>query len=780
MSVEGQRFSASQPVTVDIAPRPSEKIAIAKTPTSEAKKEQTVKIDKNSSEKSTVSTNNVVAGANEKDQHTAEGESSPGNENQQIQEPAKKKVITLSVANLMSDPTPLNVVHNKAPAVMIKSQTSNIPPPTVAKITVRTVQPSPLSQPFITTKPTPEYQSLQAPPIPVIQTHANRQNQFNVLNQNFQSQTQYQFAQQYYGQQQAVYGQKYGQPQYQQSYPMAQYSSQIQNSYQQTQQRAPFPQPVVIMPMQQQSQHIPIPTQQYTKVSNQINSSPKNQQQTAIKHQHDMQPSEPIYYPDEDSGQYGIRCTCGDNHNNGQIVQCEKCQFWLHMVCVNIPRASSADHFYCPFCLERRLRCRCKKNKNYNFPIIQCSKCGMWVHKTCEGLGFGIAPKPFLCSSCHRLPFVLPTVSLSQQEKDLRDFNIFVEPNRFEIVNSIQDGPFKSMLEHDLSNSELNFFETIAKYYNKFCQHFFSNQASEFWKVFVSTFSQLFGCDPIVICTAIDRLTYRLLYAATYTPFPDKVEKFEYSESISNYVNNSSVQEYKTMPQQTQLALDMNGNVITPVQFNDGDYICDLPGFLMHTDEMPSDNGIPPICFAVEDTDLVIDMSGSPFTFAPNVRRSFHPNASVRLIRVGGKPRVALYAEKQYGPLIDDKVKHQTPCLAIPAGGEIILPFDGDLPFQIEKIQWKDKKQRVRIATRAKEEKPQKKKRVTVNRKSNVASSGPQIELTLLSGFLLDDVPPLPFVIISDEQMDERKRVQEKAKERRSGKSLANDDFVFE
>jgi hypothetical protein len=95
-----------------------------------------------------------------------------------------------------------------------------------------------------------------------------------------------------------------------------------------------------------------------------------------------------------------------------------------------------------------------------------------------------------------------------------------------------------------------------------------------------------------------------------------------------------------------ELYIGPNGGVCTPVPLDDGAYICDLPGFLEHTDEVRCDDGIPKSCFVVTDTDIAVDLDGSTLTLAEHMRRSFHFNCVVRLVRIGGQPRTALSATR--------------------------------------------------------------------------------------------------------------------------------------
>ena len=194
----------------------------------------------------------------------------------------------------------------------------------------------------------------------------------------------------------------------------------------------------------------------------------------------------------------------------------------------------------------------------------------------------------------------------------------------------------------------------------------------------------------------------------------------------------------------------------------------------MHTDEVFSDNGIPFGCFSVYDTNLIIDMSNTPFKNPVCVRRSFHYNAYAQLVRVGGLPRVALYAIRPSGPLGDELSSSLPQKVAIPAGGEIVLRLDGDIPFSVTRRPWREKKQRARSAPKAKEEKAKKKK---------AQSKKPQpgaVQLTLLSAFLEDAVPPMPFTIISDEEAAERLRMRDKIKERSRGSRSLGEEYALD
>jgi hypothetical protein len=210
------------------------------------------------------------------------------------------------------------------------------------------------------------------------------------------------------------------------------------------------------------------------------------------------------------------------------------------------------------------------------------------------------------------------------------------------------------------------------------------------------------------------------------------------------------------------LFLGPSGGVQTPVGLDDGAYITDLPGFLEHTDEVRCENGIPRNCLTITDTDIVVDLEGTSFAFVMNIRRSFHFNCIVRLIRVNGEVRAALYATRLKSPLIQDKSRR---VLAIEQGSELFLPFDGGIPFPIEKIEWKQKKQQKVRKPRFQSEDGRQRPSPMEKQKSEEQKG---CELTLLSAWLSDEMPTLPIVILSDDEAVEKYKAQERTMKVRS------------
>lgn len=408
----------------------------------------------------------------------------------------------------------------------------------------------------------------------------------------------------------------------------------------------------------------------------------------------DMKPPEPTYYNDKETGEYGVRCVCGEGHIDSLLVQCDMCDFWLHGLCVNVARETKGEPYFCPFCLKRKIRCKCGESMKYSVPIIQCTKCQMWVHKQCENLDFGINPENFVCSFCGGGTYDIKEVDFTDDDDDVCDEEILVdEEKRSNIINSIPDGNFKIMITEDLQKPEISFRPFVAKYFHRFAPYLF-DRAHEFWRVFNETLCNILNCKRSVLLNALDTLATHLLYKPYVSSRSGRssgrlTKGFSHSESITEFLEKNESWP-RLEKQQTPVKIYCkDGRIHSPVALEEGAFIADLPGFLMHTDEVKAENGIPLSCLIVTDNDIIIDTEGTTFTFAPLIRRSFHFNCIVKLIRIKGEPRIGLFATRMKGALSEEKSRRGP---AIQADGELFLPFDGEIPFPVNKIEWKDKK----------------------------------------------------------------------------------------
>jgi hypothetical protein len=181
----------------------------------------------------------------------------------------------------------------------------------------------------------------------------------------------------------------------------------------------------------------------------------------------------------------------------------------------------------------------------------------------------------------------------------------------------------------------------------------------------------------------------------------------------------------------------------------------------MHCDEMDAMNGIPLSCFALTDTDCVIDLDGSSFNLAHSFARSFHFNTFVRIYRIVEETRVGLFATRMQGPLSEEKGKRG---MAIPPDGVLLLPFDGELPFPVLKPDWKDRKGKPKPNSQS--GRPKDTKAQVLPKKKPKPIDCP-VTLSLLSAFCEDIVPPMPFTLLSE------KDLQDKAKRENSSRTRA-------
>lgn len=452
-----------------------------------------------------------------------------------------------------------------------------------------------------------------------------------------------------------------------------------------------------------------------------------------------LEPTRTYTQYDQKDGEYTVRCVCGKNINDDILVLCDRCQNWLHGSCVNIARTLENEPYYCPFCIQQVIRCSCGNNDDYTLPLIQCTVCHYFVHKdhTSQNISYGFLPSNYVCFMCGKfqpeIPYIDLTPRMLKMEMDLPSVL-----DKMHTISKIPDGIFRSNLEEDLKKSELFFCQMMSKYFNIFIP-VLSEYKLDFWNIFVTTFSSIFDVNESLVLDAIDVLTRSLLYDPHQVQSP-KTEGLTRSSSIKDYINTGHHAKYDKPPKNIRLDFDVGG-VFTTSPLEDGQFITDLPGFLLHTDEINADRGLQDTCLKVTDKYLMIDIGGGEMDFLRNIRRSFHYNCLVKLYKLNSEVRVGLYATRLDGPYINDREKKGP---AIDKNCELILQFDGDLPFTM-KLEWKDKKSSGKSTAIKPDISKQKKEKK--QKKVEKGESFPA--LTLLSSFLNDNIPPLPFEILS-------------------------------
>ncbi|KAH0787921.1 PHD-finger family protein [Histomonas meleagridis] len=467
-----------------------------------------------------------------------------------------------------------------------------------------------------------------------------------------------------------------------------------------------------------------------------------------------------------------LRCVCEEHHSEGLLIQCKKCQNYLHAMCVN--EYKQRETYICPYCAKKKIRCKCNRNTLYNEPLIQCTECKMWVHKSCEKLDFGANPKNFKCSNCGQYTYEIPYATFGEKDVTVPDGYVTVDFDRTDFINSIPNGYFSKLITEEIGKTQIPFRKTLEKYFHLFASLLFA-QTHEFWKVFNNTFCKLLNCERQVLLNAIDILTTRLIYNEKLSHEVDpNNDSFSYTESIEDLLNSTQIPRIEKEPEQIEIYKGEDEHIHSTVQIEDGALICLLPGLLMHTDEVECENGIPLSCLVVTDTSVVIDTNKTNFPFTPYFRRSFHFNCIVKLIRVNDEIRVGLFATRMKGPLNEEKSRRG---FAIQKDCEIILPFDGEIPYPTPKCEWKEKKRKVKtiieikddpeyktsMQTRAaikKKNKSDDELLMSISRKHELASG-----ISLLSTFTDESVPVIPFILLPDDEAVQRfKEKQEKGK----------------
>ena len=517
-------------------------------------------------------------------------------------------------------------------------------------------------------------------------------------------------------------------------------------------------------------------------VSNMRHSTPVQQDNNAMKRQQNLpmhreqlgikdpsrpatpalefQPPDPVYFEDEETGTYGVRCVCGRSHHDGLLIQCDKCQFWLHAICVCIARESKDEPFYCPFCRCRAIRCKCGNNRKYEIPIVQCAQCKFWVHKQCEDLKFGVIPTTFICSKCGENEFTLPLI---KPIFDSTNKVSFVDCDRYEVIQSIPEGQFRNFVIADLNRNELHLHETIGRYFQAFAIPLFQ-KTHEFWKVFVDSMKSLLNCERSDILLTVDKYATTFLYSNKIVTHKfSKPVKFSISESILPIVEQiklTAVDDEKPK----KLYKSPNGNVFISEACEDDGFICELPGFLVHTDEVYADEGIPLTCIRLYNSDLIIDMDGSSFPFAPFISRSFHFNCYAKLYQSNDGPRVGLFATRMKGPLHDQR--RGTP---VTADTQLFLPLDGEIPYNIPKCDWKAPRSKSKVKNVSRSKVSQK--------KLDLHLPDSNVNLSLLSAFCEDVVPPIPITLVNEREVSSRSHVSSMVRSRvRSSRGRNSED----
>lgn len=480
----------------------------------------------------------------------------------------------------------------------------------------------------------------------------------------------------------------------------------------------------------------------------------------------------PVVVMGPNKQQISMRCVCGETETNCLLVPCVKCGHHLHGKCVCVPRVKK---YVCPFCAGKKLRCNCDQNMVYDVPIIQCSVCKFWVHKQCAGFLPGIIPDNFVCWGCSTgATYTLPKCRFSS-DSQCKDFRTDIKCDRTAILSKLPDGEFRDQVAKSLDMSELDFRETMCTYVDIFLPCLF-DFTKEFWKIFVGTLAELLSCDKKDILDAIDELVVNIFYKPRSSKNKECVGGLVVSDSIAADISSEKLPMLESLPESVPISLTDDFRVVVGREIESDNFICELPGLLCHEEDIQSSNGIPRAVIGIPETRIVLDVSRSSNPILKHIRRSFHFNCDVKLVRVGGVLKACLYGSKLRGILSSEKGPKKA---SIPENGEILLPLDVSLPFPIDKPFWKAKKVRPVAKTRASKPAPEKPHAEdpapkTTDRRKKRAQAEPvksmktrarvgvatksrtefPFSLTLLSIFTEDACPPM-HMVVNDEGEEE-------------------------
>ena len=437
---------------------------------------------------------------------------------------------------------------------------------------------------------------------------------------------------------------------------------------------------------------------------------------------------------------YNFCCTCKAAVNDGKLIQCHVCKCFMHETCFNVAREDERKPFVCPFCRRQKISCKCNNNLNYTLPLIKCTCCGKWVHKRCEGIGFGRVPDNFKCSKCSNgEKYHLPNIDFTEKDES---FIVNIDCDRFDLVSALPDGKFRQMIVEDLNRFDLSYADMMKKYVTYFGELLYTGN-TDFWKVFVETFTSLFVVPKENLYNTIDRIFTRMFYRTETTPSNFSFRAFSHSESITDFIKDPPGVVLDKIPKPAKIYLDGDDVVKAGVALAENDFICDLPGFVLHIDEVNAENGIPDSVISIDDTDVVIDLDGSSFDLAPKIKRSLYPNCTAKFYIVKNEVRVGLFVIRVAGPNEDKPPRDPT----IMAFHELRLPFDCEIPYPLEKASWREKKGRNKSNDSN-----------SGNQKKNKKKEEEPHQISLLSSFLDDSVSVLPLSIVISKETAEKKK----------------------
>ncbi|EAX91408.1 PHD-finger family protein [Trichomonas vaginalis G3] len=409
----------------------------------------------------------------------------------------------------------------------------------------------------------------------------------------------------------------------------------------------------------------------------------------------------------ESGDRWNLRCFCDCYLEQGFMIQCERCECWQHAKCVNELPFKLTDHYTCPICAHKHIRCSCDDNLDYTLPLIRCTKCKYFVHRQCEGLDIGpVNPDTYVCKRCggtfQQLPDVFLPNTLPFQNPKTNLTKTIIE----NLHPAIRSTPFYKVLLTKLVQKDLTLFHFLSVIYNELRSFFYithpsisfqtvrkrrSDVATSFYKCLFYIANQLFYVNSDQIIALIDNLAKLDLYKDPGKRFFYNnltTEPIQVTENAQNDFNKlKHLPEIPNISQQADLIVDNNG-VFCKSELQPEQLVCILSGWVGLSDEFNYDRGIELNQFSIFSSKFIIDIHDRP-QIGINFHRSLNPNCIVKLFQSKNNFYVGIFSGISDANGIDSRTRRGK--FSIPSMTELTLPIDfppGTLIEPIDYMSW--------------------------------------------------------------------------------------------
>jgi hypothetical protein len=125
------------------------------------------------------------------------------------------------------------------------------------------------------------------------------------------------------------------------------------------------------------------------------------------------------------------------------------------------------------------------------------------------------------------------------------------------------------------------------------------------------------------------------------------------------------------------------------------------------------------------------------------------------MYRLIDEPQVGLFATRVKGLILEEKGKRG---VAIGANQLFFLPFDGELPWPVPNVDWKERKTKPKAPTKPKSQANPTNKNPEKKKQPKPKKIECPVTLSLLSAFYEDIIQPMPIILLTEKKCQERMR----------------------